>query len=216
MKQYVVMGLGVFGSKVAKTLVDYGAEVVAVDNDIECVKRVDEYVTRAVKGDVTDIEFVKSLGIEDFDCGVVAMGDHVEESLLCVMNLKEIGINEVIAKSKNKRFEMVLRKVGASKVVRPEKEMGEKIARQLLYKNIIDLTEIDDEYSVVEMRVPEVWVNHSIIDLNLNAKYGINVIGIKEDDQMNIQINASQPLNKNQTLLLIAKTNDIQLLDIKL
>lgn len=216
MKQYVVLGLGVFGSKVAKTLVESGGEVVAVDNDEECVKRVSEYVTRAVCGDITDIEFLKALGLEDFDYGIVAIGDHIEESLLGVMNLKEIGIKNIIAKSKNKRFEMVLEKVGATKVVRPEKETGVQIARELLYKNIIDLKEIDDDYSVVEMKVPNSWVNHSIIQLDLNKKYGINVLGIKENNKMNINIDANAPLTSSQTLLLISDTNKIQTLDLKL
>lgn len=151
-KQYVVLGLGVFGSTVAKTLSQFDCEVLAIDKDEECVDRVADIVTKAVIGDVTDKEFLLDLGVNEFDVGIVAIGDHLEESILAVMNLKELGISHIVAKAKNKRFMQVLEKVGADRVVRPEKEMGLKIARSLLRKNITDLIQLDDTYSVVEMK----------------------------------------------------------------
>ena len=138
-KQYVVLGLGVFGSTIAKTLSQFEQEVLAIDKDVECVERVADFVTKAVVGDITDKDFLADLGISEFDVGIVAIGDHLEESILGVMNLKELGVNYIVAKAKNKRFMQVLEKVGADRVVRPEKEMGLKIARNLLRKNITDL-----------------------------------------------------------------------------
>ena len=138
-RQYVVLGLGVFGSTVAKTLSEFGCEVLAIDKNPECVQRVADVVTKAVIGDITNQQFLLDLDIQEFDVGIVAIGNHLEESLLGVLNLKEIGVPYIIAKAKNKRFKVVLEKIGADRVVRPEKEMGQKIARSLLRKNITDL-----------------------------------------------------------------------------
>ena len=148
-KQYAVIGLGIFGSTISKTLSQYGFEVIAVDKNVECVERVSEYVTQGVIGDATDLEFLKNIGIADVDVAVVAIGNHLEESILSVLNLKELGVPYIIAKAKNKQFKAVLEKIGADRVVRPEKEMGQKIAKSLMRNNIIDLIEIDDSYSIV-------------------------------------------------------------------
>ena len=142
-KQFVVLGLGIFGSTLVKTLSQFGREVIAIDKDSENVQRVSEFATKAVIGDVTDIQFLTDLGLDDIDVGIVAIGDRLEDSILATMNLKELGVPYVIVKAKNKRFKVVLERIGADYVVRPEKEMGEKIARTLLRKNIKDLIELD-------------------------------------------------------------------------
>ena len=144
-KQFVVLGLGIFGSTLVKTLSQFGREVIAIDKDSENVQRVSEFATKAVIGDVTDIQFLTDLGLDDIDVGIVAIGDRLEDSILATMNLKELGVPYVIVKAKNKRFKVVLERIGADHVVRPEKEMGEKIARTLLRKNIKDLIELDEE-----------------------------------------------------------------------
>ena len=150
-KQFVVLGLGIFGSTLVKTLSQFGREVIAIDKDSENVQRVSEFATKAVIGDVTDIQFLTDLGLDDIDVGIVAIGDRLEDSILATMNLKELGVPYVIVKAKNKRFKVVLERIGADYVVRPEKEMGEKIARTLLRKNIKDLIELDEENCIVEM-----------------------------------------------------------------
>ena len=142
-KQFVVLGLGIFGSTLVKTLSQYGREVIAIDKNPENVQRVADFATKAVIGDVTDFQFLSDLGLDDMDVGIVAIGDRLEDSILATMNLKELGVPYVIVKAKNKRFKVVLEKIGADYVVRPEKEMGEKVARTLLRKNIKDLIELD-------------------------------------------------------------------------
>ena len=179
-KQYVVLGLGVFGSTVTKTLSQYGCEVLAIDKDPECVQRVSEFATKAVIGDITDQFFLADLGVSGFDVGIVATGNHLEESLLGVLNLKEIGVPYIIAKAKNKRFKLVLEKVGADRVVRPEKEMGERVARSLLRKNITDLIEVDENYCIVEMIAHPTWINHSLMQLDLRKNFGINILGKRD------------------------------------
>lgn len=214
-KQYVVLGLGVFGSTVTKTLSQYGCEVLAIDKDPECVQRISEFATRAVIGDFTDKQFLIDLGIEGFDVGIVATGTHLEESLLGVLNLKELGVNMIIAKAKNKRFKAILEKIGADHVVRPEKEMGSRVARSILRKNIIDLIEIDENYSVVEMKVPQAWAGHTLSKLNLRKNYGINILGKRNMDTMklDVSIDPDYEIHMNDHFLMIAETVKIEKLD---
>lgn len=214
-KQVVVLGLGVFGSTITKTLSQYGCEVVAVDKNDECVQRVSEYATKAVIGDITDQQFLIDLGIEGFDVGIVAIGNHLEESLLGVLNLKEIGIPYIIAKAKNKRFKAVLEKIGADRIIRPEKEMGERLARGLLRKNITDLVELDENYSLVEMKVPQAWVGHTLSSLDLRRKYGINILGQRdmETQKLELSVDPDYVLKMNDHFLMVAETEKIERFD---
>ena len=214
-RQYVILGLGVFGSTVAKTLSQFGCEVLAIDKDPECVQRVSEYVTRAVIGDITDKQFLIDLGVEEFDVGIVAIGNHLEEGLLGTLNLKEIGVPYIVAKAKNKRFKLVLEKIGADKVIRPEKEMGERLARSLLRKNITDLIELDDDYSIVEIKVPQAWVGHTLQALNLRQNYGINILGRRDiaTHKLDLAIGAEYVIQANDHFIMIAETDRIEKFD---
>lgn len=214
-KQFVILGLGVFGSTIAKTLASFDHEVLAIDKDPECVDRVADFVTKAVIGDITDKDFLSELGVNEFDVGIVAIGDHLEESILGVMNLKELGVNYIVAKAKNKRFMQVLEKVGADRVVRPEKEMGLKIARNLLRTNITDLIQLDDTYSVVEMKPAKEWVGKSIMELDLRKKYNINILGKRnrETQKLEFFIDPKYVLQADDHFLLVADTEKIERLD---
>lgn len=214
-KQYVVLGLGVFGSTITKTLSQFGCEVLAIDKDPECVQRVSEFATKAVIGDITDRQFLIDLGVEEFDVGVVAIGNHLEESLLGVLNLKEIGVPHIISKAKNKQFKVVLEKIGADRVVRPEKEMGERVARSMLRKNITDLVEIDESYSIVEMKVPLAWVGHSLNGLDLRKNYGINILGLRDmkTHKLLLSIDPSYLIQNEDHFLMIAETDKIEKFD---
>ncbi|MCD7809544.1 MAG: TrkA family potassium uptake protein [Erysipelotrichaceae bacterium] len=217
-KQFVVLGLGVFGETIVKTLSDYGHTVIAIDNNEEHVDSVAEYATRAIIGDVTDEEFLRECGIEEFDVGIVAIGNHLEESLLAVINLKEIGIPYIIAKAKNERFQSILENLGATRVIRPEKEMGVRIARQLLRKNIADLVEIDDNNCIVEMTVPVSWVGHKIIHLNLRHKYNINLLGKRNlnTNDLELGIDPQYVIKPNDRFLMVAETKKIEDFDFSL
>ena len=214
-KQYVVLGLGIFGSTICKTLSSFGCEVLAIDVDEECVERVSEFVTKAIVGDITDKNFLMSLGLDEFDVGIVAIGDHLEECILGVMNLKEIGIPYVIAKARNKRFKEVLEKVGADRVIRPEKEMGVKVARSLLRKNISDMIEIDENYSVADMKAPASWVGKTLVDLNLRQKYSMNILGLKDPvtKVLSLNVDPYYVIKENDEFLLIAETDKIEKFD---
>jgi K+ transport systems, NAD-binding component len=214
-KQYVILGLGVFGSTIAKTLSQFECEVLAIDKDPECVQRVADYVTKAVIGDATDEQFLMNLGIEEFDVGIVAIGDHLEECVLGVLNLKEIGVPYIVAKAKNKRFKVVLEKIGADRVVRPEKEMGERVARSMLRKNITDLVEIDENYSIVEMTVPLQWVGKTLLELDLRKRFGVNILGRRnmETHDLELFVGPLEKIEKDDHYLMIAQTNLIEKFD---
>ncbi|MEG0076574.1 potassium channel family protein [Anaerorhabdus sp.] len=205
-KTYAILGLGIFGSTIAKALSDYNYEIIAVDRDITCVDRIAEFVTNAVQADITDIEQLRSIGIQDCDVAVVATGSHLEDSIMAIMNLKELGVPYVLAKAKNKKFMQIFEKIGADRVIRPEKEMGERVAKQLISRNIVDLIDIDSEYSVVEIIAPESWVSKSLKNLNLRADYGINILGIrkKPGEHLSISPDAEYVIEQNDRLLVIA------------
>lgn len=213
-KQYAVLGLGVFGSTVATTLAQYDCEVIAIDKEESCVERIADEVTKAVVADTTDIEQLRSLGIEDIDVAIVAIGTHLEEAVLTTMNVKDLGVPFVIAKAKNKQFTKILEKVGANKVIRAEKDMGIRVAKSLLRKNIVDLVELDEDYSLVEIIAPNDWVGKSLQLLNVRQVYHMNIIGVKNsDDEMSLNIGANYIIQRGDRFLVIGKTAQLEKFD---
>ncbi len=215
-KQYVVLGLGIFGSTVVKTLSEYGCEILAIDKDPECVSRIAEYATKAVIGDVTDLEFLKSLGVDEFDIGIMAIGDHLEEAVLATMNLKECGVPYIVAKAKNKRFKVVLEKVGADSVIRPEKDMGVRLAKRFLRKNITELIELDSENSIAEIIVPQAWVGKTLNELNLRQVAGINILGKRnpETNKLELPVDPHEVLKYGDRYIVLARTDKIEHYDL--
>ena len=176
-KTFAVLGLGRFGSSVASQLSEFGYEVIAVDCDLMTVEKMSEQVTQAVRADFTEIDQLRQIGIEECDAAVVAAGSRLEESVLAVMNCKELGIPYVLAKAKNKKYSEILLKIGADRVVIPEKESGERAARQLVSLNIVDLIDLDDEYSIIELKCPLKWTKKSLREpLQTPASYQVRYI----------------------------------------
>lgn len=214
-RQYAVLGLGIFGCTVAKTLSKHNCEVIAVDSDVKCVNRMADIVTQALQCDITDIDQLRAAGIQDCDIAIVSMGSHLEESAMGIINLKELGIPYIVAKAKNKRYMQVFTELGANKVVRPEKEMGVQIAKSLLGRNIIDIIDLDKDYSVIEIPAQQKWIGKSLIELDLRRKYSINVVGIRcvEDGSLNVCPDAEYVVSHNDHLLIIANSDTIERFD---
>ena len=183
-----VLGLGIFGSSIVKELSEFDCEVIAVDLDIANIDRVEPFVTEAIQGDITDLEFLKNIGIENCDVVVVATGTSLEASVLAVMNCKKMNIGTIIAKAKNKEFMEVLTAVGATRVVRPEKEMGTRVAKNLLRRHITDIVDLDEQYAVIEFYPPIKWINRSLEELDLRKRYEMNVIGIRKKAERKIEV----------------------------
>lgn len=211
-KTYAILGLGIFGSTIAKTLSEYNCEVIGIDKDISCVERVSEFATQAVQADFTDIDQLRAIGVEDADVAVVATGSRLEESIMAILNLKELGVPYILAKAKNKMYMQILLKIGADKVVRPEKEMGERVAKTLLSRNVIEMVDIDDEYSIMELHAPRNWVGKALIDLELRTKFGVNILGIRKHPGESLKISpaADYIIETDDQLLVIVQNDEFE------
>jgi len=205
-KTFVVLGLGIFGSTIAENLYMYGHDVIAIDKDMDCVRRIENKVTKPIAADFTDFEVLENLDIAECDAAIVATGSHLEESVLAIMNLKRLKIPYIIAKAKNKKYMQILAKLGADRVIRPEKEMGERIARKLVSNSIVDLMDIDSEFSMVELNIPDKWVGKTLMELDLRNTHGINIIGIRKENDKHLNPNPdpNEVIEKKSTILIIA------------
>jgi trk system potassium uptake protein len=210
-KQYAVIGLGRFGSSVATTLFDEGHEVLAIDIKEENVQHYKDCVTHAVIGDSTDEQTLKALGIRNFDTAIVSIGDDLQASILTVLLLKEIGVANVVAKAINKSHGQVLQKVGADKVIFPEKDMGERVAHQLMAApNVLNFIELSYDYSIEEIKVPDSMSGQNLRKLNLRAIYNINVIAIKSQSRIDISPNPEKLLKTDDVLMVLGENDDLK------
>ena len=206
MKSYVVVGLGRFGSEAAKRLCELGCEVLAIDCKSELVQQISSYVTQAVVGDARDKGVLKALGVENFDCAIVAIGDSLGDSVLATMNLKELGVPYVVSKAYDETHRQVLLKLGANKVVIPEQEQANRLARSLSSSNVLDYLELSDAYGIIEVPAPVSWISKSLKDLNVRAKLGVNIIAIKQGDRINVSPGADYEIMPGDIMEILGDT----------
>ncbi|MER2175037.1 MAG: TrkA family potassium uptake protein [Carnobacterium sp.] len=198
-----VLGLGVFGSSIAKELNEFDCDVIAVDRDMDNVERVEPYVTQAVQGNITDLNFLRSIGLDNCDVVVVATGTSLESSVLAIMNCKKLGVASIIAKAKNKSFMEVLYEIGATKVIRPEKEAGTRVAKNVLRRHITDIVDLDEDYAVIEFRPPIRWIGKTFDELDLRQKYEINIIGVRKTAQKRMDVSFSPDYRIEEGTVLV-------------
>ncbi len=179
MRQCVVVGLGTFGASVARTLVEKGCEVLAIDEDEEKVKEISEVVTQAVQADATDEKTLRSLGVDKMDAAVVSTGENMEGSILITLLMKELGVKTIVAKAVSASHGTVLRKVGATRIVFPERDMGVRLAESLATPSILEHVELSPEYSIMEVHAPESFIGRTLREIDVRAKLGLNIIAIK-------------------------------------
>lgn len=210
-----VLGLGVFGSTIAKELGAQHYDVIAVDKDLEDVNRVEEFLVQGVQGNITDLELLRSIGFDKCDTAVVATGSNLEASVLAILNCKKLGIKKIVAKAKNKVHMEILLEIGAHEVIRPEKEMGDKVARNIMRNKILDVIDIDEKNSIIEFYPPESWVGKTLIELDLRNKYNINVIGLKPNEDANMRVNVlpNEKILANSLLVAIGSPQKFEHLD---
>ena len=202
-KEFVVFGLGRFGRSVAYSLAAEGYDVLAVDIDPDLVQEAAEVVTHAVIADTTDMEALEELGLGNFDVAIVAMSNNMQASILATILAKEKGIPYVIANAADAIHEKVLLKVGADKVIFPEREIGVKIANSLINKTFMDFIELSTDFSIAEVEVLDAWVGRSLRELNLREKYKLNAVGMKRNGETIIMLDPDIPLKKGEVLILI-------------
>ncbi len=209
-KQFVVLGLGIFGASVAVTLQKLGCDVVAVDQDMERIDDIADKVTYAMQADIGNPELLESLGSKNYDGIVVASSENLEGSILATLAAKEMGIPCILCKAQNERCAQVLRKVGADAVVFPEEEMGRKIAKNLLSANLADWIELSPDYSIVETSVPKRWIGRTLKELDVRRTYGVNVAGVKEGNQVEITPDPDMRLKEGMILMLIGSNEALE------
>lgn len=208
-KEFVVIGLGRFGGSICRALAEEGMEVLAIDMDEDRVNEFSMIASHAVVGDTTDESVVKSLGIRNFDHVIVAIGDDIQSSILTTLILKELGVNKITVKAQNDYHEKVLKKIGADHVVHPERDMGRRIAHSMVSNNVLDYLELSDEHSIVEIVANNRLSGHTIIDLDIRAKYGINIVAIKRKNEIIVSPKADEEIQVNDILIVIGADVDI-------
>lgn len=209
-KQYGVIGLGRFGASVARTLYEYGYDVMAIDSNEDRIQENLNYVTHAVQADTTDEEALKALGIRNFDVVVVSIGQDIQSSILTTLILKELGVPQIVVKAQNELHGKVLYKIGADKVVFPERDMGLRVAHHLISPNILDFIELADDYSIVEIVASDFMIGKNLRELDVRAKYGCNVMAIKSGNKVNVAPLASDRINREDVLVVMGQNDDLQ------
>lgn len=212
-KQYAIIGVGRFGSSVARTLTELGFEVLAVDEDEHRISEIANHVTHAVRADTTDEEAVKALGLRNFDVVVVAIGQDIQASILTTLILKDMGVPTLVAKAQSDLHGKVLSKIGADKVVFPERDMGMRVAHHLISPNIVDFIELSDDYSIVEMKAPGRMVGKNLKQLDIRARYRCNVMAIK-NTRMNISPSPMDLIEQGDILVIVGKNDDLAELEL--
>ncbi|MBE6956469.1 MAG: TrkA family potassium uptake protein [Ruminococcaceae bacterium] len=203
-KTYAVFGLGRYGTAVARELVENGMEVIAVDARQKIVNDAAAYLPVCKCADVTNPEVISRLGIRNIDTVIICMASNLESSVMAVTLCKEAGVKTVIAKCANELQQKILLRVGADQVVFPENESGIRLAKNLVSSGFIDMISLSKDVSVVEINVKDEWLGKNLIELNLRKKYGFNVIAVKKEETVSVNINPEQPLDADTTLIVIA------------
>jgi len=208
-KQVAIIGMGRFGESVARTLAKMGHEVLIIDSDQCKIQPLIDVVTHAVQADSKDEEVLKKLGIRNFDIVVVAMGEDVQANILTTVLLKELGCPYVISKAQDYLHGKVLEKIGADKVVYPERDMGIRVAQNITHANILDYIELSNEHSIVELNAPEKFLGKTLGKLNLRAKYGVSVMAIKRNGKIVVAPGAEEEIREGDFLIIIGENKTL-------
>lgn len=212
LKQFAIIGLGRFGSSLARTLAKLGAEVLAVDLDAEKVRQIAPVVTEAVEADATSESVLAELGVKNFDVVVVAISGF-EASLLVTLYLKQLGVRQVMVKAASDVHGRILESVGADQVVFPEKDMGRRLAYSLVSGSVIDYIELSEDYGVIEIGVQGGLAGRTLRGLDLRNKMGFNIVAIKRNNHINMYINPDEPLHEEDVMIAIGPNDGIQRLN---
>ena len=212
-KQYIVVGLGRFGRAIAETLCEAGEEVLGVDMDMDLVEDMRDRITQAVQMDAMDRDALTALGVKDFDVAFVTMGSDIRASGTITLMLKELGVKRVIAKAHDDFHGRMLEKLGADKVLFPERDMGRRIAHNLVSGNIIDYLELSPDYSMAEVRPKREWVGKALKDLQLRSRVGINIIAIKNGESVDPMPQPDSVIHEDDMLLVVAREDTLAKMD---
>ena len=210
-----ILGLGVFGTTIAKTLHKYDCHIIAVDNHEQQINQLESILTRGVVGDITDRSLLRAAGIQNCDAVVVATGNNLESSVLAVMHSKMLGVPKVIAKVKGTTAKEILLRIGADKVISPERETGISLAKHLIHRSTTSVFELDGNVSIVEFRPPKEWFGKTLAELQLRQNYKMNIIGYRcgENQELNIQLTPDYVFNEDELITAVTDHNTIDHLE---
>ena len=203
MKSYIIIGLGRFGQTLARQLCALGAEVLALDKRSDLVQQVADDVTHAVVGDGQDKEVLRALGARNFDCGIIAIGSNLAASVLTAMNLKELGVPYIICKAHDETHRKVLEKLGVDRVIIPEQENAQRLARSLNSHNVLEYIELSEDYGILEIPAPKGWIGKTIKELNVRAKLGVNIIAVENDKETNVSPSADYQIVPGDVMVVL-------------
>jgi trk system potassium uptake protein len=209
-KRFAVIGLGRFGSSVARTLTEMGQRVLAVDTDPEAVGEVAAYIQRAVRADTTDPEALKALRIADYDTVVVALGDHVEASVVTCLNLKDLGVRQIVAKAQDDAHGRILERLGVDRVVYPQRDMGARVAHNIAAGGLIDFVRLSEHFGMAELETPDALVGHTLGELEMRNRFGLNVMAIKRGARLIVSPGADEKLLADDVMVVIGEAGGIE------
>ena len=210
MKSYIVIGLGRFGQTLARQLCVLGAEVLAMDVRNDLVQQEADDVTHAVVGDAQDKEVLRALGVKDFDCAIIAIGSDLAASVLTTMNLKELGVPYIICKAHDETHRRVLEKLGVDRVIIPEQENAQRLARSLNSHNVLDYIELSEDYGILEIPAPKSWVGKTLKGLNVRAKLGVNIIAVESGGTTNVSPSADYLILDGDILVVLGDNYSLE------
>jgi trk system potassium uptake protein TrkA len=210
MNQFVIIGLGRFGSSLGTELINLGYEVLGVDRDEEKVQELSNVLTHAVVADATEEEVLRSIGARNFDCGVVAIGDDIQASILATILLKDLGVKKVVAKAVSDLHGRVLERVGVDRIIYPERDMGIRVAHQLVSPNLLDYIELSKQYTIAELAVPQCLSGKSLDDVNPRGRFGCSIVAINKPKGIIIAPVAKDVLSKDDVMVVIGTNDQIE------
>jgi trk system potassium uptake protein TrkA len=212
MKRVIVIGLGIFGMNLVKTLYENGIEIIAIDKNKDIIQQVKEFCSKAILADGTNKEMIESIGIHEEDIVIISFGEDLSASTLITLHLKELKVKHIIVKAPNEDHKRVLEKVGATDIIIPEREMADKVARSIVSPNVLDYIPLSEDYTISELAPPASFYGKTIGDLHLRSKYHIEVIAVKEvlPDRIQMVPRADFVIKDSDVLVVIGKKEDIQ------
>jgi trk system potassium uptake protein TrkA len=211
MRRVVVVGLGIFGFNIVKDLYENGLEVIAIDKNKDIIQKIKDFSTKAILADGTDKDVMESIGIHEDDVVIISFGEDLAASTLITLHLKEMKVKHIIVKAPNEDHKHVLEKVGATEVIIPEKEMADKVAKNLISPNVLDYIPLSGEYTITEMAPPASFFGKTIGELHLRSRYNIDVIAVKEvlSDRVKMVPPANFVIKDSDILVVIGKEKDV-------
>lgn len=211
-KRVVVIGLGIFGSQLARQLYESGLDVIAIDKNRDVVQKMKDYCTKAVLADASDMEVLEGIGIAEDDIVVISFGEDLSASTLLTLHLKELKVKTIIVKVPNEDHKRILLRVGASEAIIPEREMANKVARSIISPNVLEYLPIADDYTIVELAPPTDFIGKSLNELDLRKRFQLQVIAIRDvlTDKLQLVPRASSIIKDSDVLVIIGKEEDIR------